>query len=286
MFQYAIARALSLQNNDSLKIDNLGFATYPHHSYSLQHFNIAGEYVKKTEVMRFNACRHFLTKEPTKTLYRVLEKFHVGKKILRALGYIKESQRTYDPSIKDLKGTLYLDGHWLTEKYFKDIAEILRKDFTLKTAWGDQGLRFLKMIQSEETPVCLHIRRGDFANNPKIREHHGVSPLEYYYAAIQKIAPSVKNPHFFVFSDSMDWVRENLHISYPVTYIDQGPEKNYEDLILMSYCKHHILSNSTFGWWGAWLSKQKEGQIVIAPKKWLTKDFNTSDLLPKSWIQI
>ena len=129
------------------------------------------------------------------------------------------------------------------------------------------------------------MRRGDFANNPEQAKFHGLCSMEYYYSAVKLMAEKTDNPHFFVFSDSIDWVRENFKIDYPVTYNGQGAAKNYEDITLMSLCKHHILSNSTFGWWGAWLG-ETPGQIVIAPHKWFNKPVDIRDLMPERWIQL
>ncbi len=114
-----------------------------------------------------------------------------------------------------------------------------------------------------------------------------MAPIEYYYEAAEIIVSKAGDVHFFVFSDSIEWVQENLKLPYPHSFIGQGAGKNYEDITLMSLCKHFILSNSSFGWWGAWLSPTPDEQkIVIAPKKWVTGNLDTADLIPESWIRI
>jgi len=285
MFQYAVGRACSEREKTILKLDTTGFETYPHHSYSLQHFNIIENYASRKEVRRFHWLRDAISTQPPHFLYRILRKMKIAKQALNALGYVRESQRTYDSSVVKLSGTRYLDGYWHTEKYFKDIETILRKEFSLKQPMGKVGQEFAANIHSQNTPICLHVRRGDFANNPEVSAHHGVTPLSYYYDAVKVLARKVENPHFFIFSDSLDWAKENISLPYPMSFVGQGADKNHEDIILMSYCKHHILSNSTFGWWGAWLANSPD-QVVIAPKKWLAKEIDISDRLPESWIQM
>src|SRR5262249_55345497 len=132
--------------------------------------------------------------------------------------------------------------------------------------------------------VGVHVRRGDYAANPVTREWHGLTPLEYYYAAVRQLAACVNNPHFFIFSDDPAWVKRNLHFDYPTTYVTHNAvEKGYEYLRLMSLCKHHIIANSSFSWWAAWLCTYP-GQQVFAPAKWINiSTFDTSDVALASW---
>jgi len=113
----------------------------------------------------------------------------------------------------------------------------------------------------------------------------GLSP-EYYERCIQLVGEKIERPQFFVFSDDIEWVAENLHIRYPTTFVTHNESKNYEDLRLMSMCKHNIVANSSFSWWGAWLNSNP-GKLVLAPKRWFTDPrVNTSDLVPDSWIKV
>jgi hypothetical protein len=108
--------------------------------------------------------------------------------------------------------------------------------------------------------------------------------LEYYEKSIEYISGRIKDIHIFVFSDDPSWIKSNLKVAYPIFYIEET--KNYEDMQLMSMCKHHIIANSTFSWWGAWLNPNFN-KIVIAPKKWFNNsDIDTKDLIPDSWIKI
>ena len=135
--------------------------------------------------------------------------------------------------------------------------------------------------------VSVHIRRGDYLSNPAFYRFHGVCAVEYYEAAVGHLAGAVENPCFFLFSDDLDWARRNLRLDYPVTYVDHnGEDKDYEDLRLMSQCKHHIIANSSFSWWAAWLCANP-GKIVIAPRKWFNDpNIDTADIIPASWRRI
>jgi hypothetical protein len=134
--------------------------------------------------------------------------------------------------------------------------------------------------------VSLHVRRGDYVKNPKTTATHGLCSLDYYHTAIRYIYETVEQPYFFIFSDDMAWVKEHLKIDAPCQYVDhnQGKE-SFNDMHLMSLCKHHIIANSSFSWWGAWLNSSPE-KIVIAPNKWFANQNNIKDLLPNDWVTL
>ena len=142
------------------------------------------------------------------------------------------------------------------------------------------------MIQSSDA-VAIHVRRGDYISNQNTTEFHGICSLDYYHKAIDEIISKVNDPHFFVFSDDPEWTQENLKIDAPTTYVaHNSSDKNYEDLRLMSLCNHFIIANSSFSWWGAWLSRN-ESKIVIAPSRWFQDiKYNDSDRLPEEWKRI
>ena len=115
---------------------------------------------------------------------------------------------------------------------------------------------------------------------------HGVCSLEYYANAIKNVSEKVVNPVFYVFSDDIAWVKENLKIDFPTKYVSDGILKDYEELMLMSYCKHNIIANSSFSWWGAWLNKNPE-KVVVAPKQWFADEsVDTSEIIPETWIRL
>jgi len=132
-----------------------------------------------------------------------------------------------------------------------------------------------------------NLRRGDYVKIESVSNILGAQPLEYYREAAALVASKSEKPEFFIFSDDIEWVKENLHLSFPTTYVSAVPGiKAYEELYLMSLCTHSIISNSTFSWWGAWLNQHKE-KIVIAPKKWFNDStWGGTDIVPDSWIKL
>ncbi len=212
---------------------------------------------------------------------------NVSKNRFYHQNYIFEYQINFDPDILNIKWPAYLVGYWQSEKYFKRIEKRLVKEFNFKNPLNGKNFAVANEI-SQNNSVSIHIRRGDYVTLPyAVKMHGNICDLDYYSKAIKIIASKVKEPHFFVFSDDISWAKENLRIDYPKTYVNFNTDENsYEDMRLMSLCKHNIIANSSFSWWGAWLNRNV-GKIVVAPKKWLndpTKD--TRDVIPDNWLKI
>ncbi len=172
-------------------------------------------------------------------------------------------------------------GYWQTEKYFKNVEAELRDElrFNIK----DKDLfEMAKRIQEDKSSVSLHVRRGDYMETPEL--YCGICTIEYYEKSIQHISNSVSNPKFYVFSDDLEWVKENIHIPDPVLYVSKNMFFSYDnwyDMYLMSCCKHNIIANSSFSWWGAWLNNNPD-KIVIAPKTW-QNGIETPDIWCDGW---
>ena len=282
MFQYAISRKLSLLNETELKLD-LSFLldrtprpNFTYRDYNLNIFNLNIEFATQKEIKPFVS---YLDSRIKRKIYTYLFLGRNNK-------YIDEKQFTCDPDILKLTGNLYLDGYWQTEKYFSDIKNILCNDFTIKIPQDKKNQEMTKIIKNTNS-VSLHIRRGDYIENKQIYNVHGICDLGYYYSCINLFLKKLKNPHFFIFSDDHQWAKENLKLDCPMIFIDYNDaSKNYEDLRLMSQCRHNIIANSTFSWWGAWLN-QNPDKIVYAPQKWFSDSSrNTKDLIPDQWIKL
>lgn len=269
MFQYAVGRHLAYKNQAKLKLDLSLFKTYKPWKYALSCFNIVEEFATAKDIRLFNLKRRF----------KIF--FKSNKNTL----YIEKVKFKFDPEVLKRRGSIYLDGGWQSEKYFKDIEEIIREEFTFKNKPDDNNIKLLESIKNTNS-VCIHARRGDYITNSKVNRFHGTCSIDYYNECIQIIRKRVKNPHFFMFSDDPDWIKNNIKIDAPITYVAHNAlDKGYEDLRLMKNCKNFIISNGTFSWWGAWLSENKN-KIILAPKKWLNVDIRTPDLLPDNWIKI
>lgn len=264
LFQYAAARHLAEIHKTALRIDISEFKTwYKLRKYSLWAFNIQKNFASLEEIPQEQESRgHGLT--------RICEKQHFH----------------FDNEILSLPDNIYLDGYWQSEKYFIDIEAIIRQEFTIKTPQVDKDKELASQMASCES-VSLHIRRGDYVSNPSTNLSFGTCSLDYYLYSVQFFIQALESPHFFIFSDDMEWSRSNLGLPYSITFVDHnGPDKNYEDLRLMSQCKHHIIANSSFSWWGAWLGQYPK-KIVLAPKRWFRSTrYNAQDLLPDAWIRI
>ncbi len=258
MFQYATGLSLSLKNKTQLLLD-LSYLldkslreNITHREYALNCFKIKARFLNKVD----------------------------------DLTIIKQKNLLFNPVILNSSNNTYLDGYWQCEKYFINIRSRLLKEFKLKMKPDYNNKELLKIINHCNS-VAIHIRRGDYVANPHTNQVHGLCSMDYYKKAIDYINKNVKNPIYYVFSDDPEWCRINLIFrnQYEVVDINTSNQAS-EDLKLMSSCKHFIIANSSFSWWGAWLSKNKN-KIVIAPKRWFNKEeANINDIVPEKWIRI
>jgi Glycosyl transferase family 11 len=279
MFQYAAGRALSLKLRVPLKLDTRDFSGYQLH----QGFELNNLFNCRAEIATDTDLTNVLGWQSAKLVQRVLRRPQL--KSFRHKNYIVEPQFNYWSGINQLEDYKYLYGYWQSEKYFIEFAQNIREDFTFKLPFSDQNAEIAEQI-SQVNAVSLHVRRGDYANNLKTTATHGLCSLDYYRTAIDYVSKHVNQPCFYIFSDDIAWVKANLLIDSPSVFIDHNAnQESYNDMRLMSLCKHNIIANSSFSWWGAWLNQNVE-KIVIAPKLWFSKPTDTIDLIPNSWIRI
>ncbi len=279
MFQYATGRALSLKHKQPLLLDISGFADYGLH----QGFELQRIFVCPINIANATDGRNVLGWRANPLIKRLLVRTRLA--MFRNRHFIVEPHFQYWAGIQDIPPSTYLIGYWQSEKYFQESADIIRADFAFKLPLSIKNAELVQQI-SQVNAVSLHVRRGDYVHNPVTLAIHGLCTLNYYQAAIQSIVESVPQPHFFIFSDDIAWVKANLKMDFPSHYIthNQGAE-SYNDMRLMSLCQHHIIANSSFSWWGAWLNPSPN-KIVIAPKQWFADDKNISDLLPPNWVAL
>lgn len=261
MFQYAAARRLAWFLQTPLKMDVTFYQYNQLRVYGLDHFKINGEMADAEEIFWIKQTRQLKEKA-----------FSFDGELLHGLS----------PEKPDV----YLEGYWQSEKYFRDLREIICEEFSLKDALDPENQEYLEWIETSES-VSIHIRRGDYVANPTVNYLHGVCPADYYSRAMEAITQSIDRPHFFVFSDDKQWGKNNLPDHYNLTFVDlNGPDRDYYDLHLMRHCKHHIIANSSFSWWGAWLSDYPQKK-VCAPRKWFNGySHDTRDLIPEHWNRI
>jgi len=278
LFQYALARNLSLKKNTSLYLDlryfNHTYATDTFRSFKLNHFNIDFKLLDNSPVLIY------LSK---------LTKLFPNRTFSPFFKLLRDKQGTFEPGIFSEESMfIYLSGFWQTEKYFKEIKEILQKELVLKSGTSGKFEIYKKQILAEKCPVSLHIRRGDYVNNSQFKDQFGFIGLDYYKKAIAMFKENTPDCKFFMFSDDLQWVKDNLDAGQDSVYIENtGENSDLEDLMLMRTCSHHIIANSSFSWWGAWLNSNVD-KIVVAPAKWFNNmpDLKTNDLIPETWIRL
>lgn len=275
MFQYAIGRCLAEKLCTVVKMDVIELEALKQRPYNLYCYYIQEHIASQSEI-------YDIFGEELNTDERINNHSLPLGKVIRAP---IEDAGKFNPEILDQTGNLYLIGYWQTENYFIDIKPILQREFIIKYPRDERNEQYARMIRSCNS-ISLHVRRGDYIYNPHTNYYHGTCDLTYYDRCIDYIARKVKKPHFFIFSDDSTWVKDNLKVKYSATIVDHnGNLQNYEDIFLMSQCKHNIIANSSFSWWGAWLNQNTE-KIVCAPKRWFNNaPVDTSDLIPRGWIK-
>jgi len=281
MFQYAAARSLSLRSKQPLYLDITDFDGYGLH----QGFELHNIFCCKVVLATVKDLHNVLGWRAARLMRRIL--VHPELSFLRTKRFVFEPHFHYWPELIELRGSVYLQGYWQSENYFSDVIDSIRADFTFRHPLSETNLTVLEKINASRSAVSLHIRRGDYLSNPRTLAEHGLCSIDYYLTAVRYIAARVADPEFFVFSDDSAWTKANLKLEYPCHYIDHNHgSESYNDMRLMSMCHHHIIANSSFSWWGAWLNSSNK-KIVIAPKHWFAAmDNSTKDLFPDGWIQI
>lgn len=277
MFQYAAGRALATNLGCKLLVDISDLIADRQH----QGFELLKIFNCTVEVTDGAHVRSVLGWQSSKRVQNILR--HPLLAPLRTRHLILEPHFDYWPEFRKLTDPAYLMGYWQSEHYFDNVADIIRKEFTFRRPLTGDNFELDKRI-SETNSVSLHVRRGDYVSNPSAFATHGVCSIEYYETAIKYVSERIPSPNFFVFSDDMEWVRAHLEIRHPCCYVENNNgADSYIDMQLMSRCKHNILANSTFSWWGAWLNANAD-KLVTAPRRWFVNDADTPDLLPSAWV--
>lgn len=279
MFQYAVGRGLSLAYGVSMCLDAGDFSQHTIH----QGFELERVFSLPVTLAAPDDVHRILGWQSSRLALRLLARPEA--RFLRSNRLIIEPHFQYFSGIKRVPSSCYLKGYWQSERYFSDVADAIRADFTFCLPMSYENRRIAEDIDAVNA-VSLHVRRGDYLSNPYTSSVHGVCSLEYYALAIRYIVEKVPDPVFFVFSDDLNWVKDTLRIEYPCHFVDhnQGNE-SYNDMRLMSLCSHHVIANSSFSWWGAWLN-QSDSKIVVAPAQWFAKPVDVTDLLPEGWVRI
>ena len=279
MFQYAAGRSLALSRKTEFRLDVSDFSGYRlHQGYELQRvFSCPAQIATTIDV------RNILGWQSPQIMRQLFAKRVMS--VFRCKEFVVEPHFNYWREINGIPSNSYLSGYWQSEEYFRETTQVIRTDFTFKEPADGRNAELVEQI-GRANAISLHVRRGDYVKNPKTTATHGLCSLEYYQSAIQYVIDRVERPSFYIFSDDPAWVRENMKIEHPSVYVDHNHgAESYNDMRLMSLCKHHIIANSSFSWWGAWLNPNPE-KIVVAPRKWFANNNDVSDLFPSGWVTL
>lgn len=285
MFQYALAKNLAVRNRTGVVMDltflkhRLPGSTHVIRNYDLDVFDLNGNFTT-------------LSKAPASLRNPAFRLQSVQTKLLKLFGSKNLVAETkpyqFDAKVLKAQGNLYLTGYWQNEKYFKDIEDDIRYEFTsFRHHLSEKSRKLMQTIEGSES-ICVNFRRTDYVASAEARNFHGNASDTFYKRGVRVAAKRFKRPRLFVFSDDIEWCKKNFRYPAPTVFVDKshiGPK--YSDYFrLMMACKAFVIPNSTFAWWAAWLSPSKNKKVV-APKTWVADTkIDASDFVPKTWTRI
>jgi hypothetical protein len=270
MFQYAAARAHAARNKTTVRLDLMWFLYNKARKYGLSCFNLSG---KRASLVQILYLRGMTMKD---------WKQSIASDRLSSTHYIERSL-SFDPTVLKLPKKVYLQGYFQSERYFVDQEQAIREDFRFLLPLPNSCQSVLAKVLSTDS-ISMHIRRTDYLT---VGLDQYVLSMNYYARALEHICTKLAEPHVFVFSDDPNWALANLRLQIPMIIVSNSQMHDYEELQLMSMCKHHIVANSSFSWWGAWLASGNE-KIVIAPEHWMAEhsEIDSRDLVPTNWTRM
>lgn len=300
MFQYAFGRQLQMIYHMPLVLESVRYydvveIVRPLHTEKKRKFLLEQLSIPVGNVsMGENGCVIAKGAQNILIALRSFVKRHWAERIKRipqtgAEGYSQMIQRgiyatndliSYYPFEMTGAKDIFVHGWFMSEKYFHEIAPTIKKELRVKEVSSD-AVRRLADQMMQENSVCVHIRRGDYIGHPRF----DVCTEAYYHRAVDLIRARVDAPVFYVFSNSpaeLDWIKEHYPFLEGAHFVKEGRDE-LDDLYLMYHCRHHIISNSTFSWWGSYL-KLREG-ITICPERWLNEEMQ-QDILLDDWIRL
>jgi len=286
MFQYALGRELQRRNGGELYLDlTLLLDRYPRPGMIFRDFDLDIFAIKP----RLTPLSEIARRWPMPLLYMYGAAGMV--RLNERLGRLRRVTENHPPlppeRVLELRGDLYLDGHWGSPKYFGGSEAILRQEFQVRQPLLPASAP-LAGLMAETDSICLDVRRTDYVTLQSAIEMHGFLGREYYDRGIAEIAPRLGRPHIFVTSDDIEWCEANLRFDYPTTFLshEHAGYKFGNKLALMSRCRNFLISNSTFAWWAAWLAPAAN-KLVVCPRSWFRDPkIDSSDRIPEGWIRL
>jgi len=272
MFQYAAGRSLATRRGVPLLLDLRVLAADTLRDYALGGLQVAATIALPAD----------LPSSPGPVMRRL-------RRLLPWIApriSVLERAFTFDPSILDLTPPFHLSGNWQSARYFADCADVIRADFQLAGSFTPDRVQLAEAIAARN-PVSVHVRRGDYVSNAVANAYHGTCNPDWYAAAKRRADATIHDANYVVFSDDPDWARANLPAFADALFVEPSADgRDEQDLHLMALCRHHIIANSSFSWWGAWLNPRPD-KMVIAPLHWFQgATHDTRDLIPAEWIRL
>lgn len=280
LFQYATGRALALQKQVPLLLD--------HSWYAQTYDDVTPRELLLSELNTKGALISFQPQmQRPKRMRRLGQQFWPINPFIfvEQTPYRFDTRLSKSPAFK--QQNLYLMGYWQSYKYFESIKPILQSEISPKRPLDSHYQHYLQQIQSTSSAM-VHVRRGDYVNLAVAAKVHGFIGIDYYVEGMKLLLEKNPQTHFFVFSDDIEWAKENLPHSEKSTFIHSldSSDSVIQELELMTHCQNHLIANSSLSWWAAWLSKNPNG-TVLCPKKWMNDaSLDLNDLLPSSWQRI
>lgn len=256
LFQYAIGRQLAIKNKSELKLDVSFFDDQNLRSFKLNHFNIKAAIATSADMD--NVLGRNLYARLYNKIVRKLPKYYQRH-------YKEDEWWVYEPGVFKTFGNVYLEGYWQHYKYFDSLDDRIFAELTLADAEELSSSPVYSAIMLDAYATSIHIRRTDYITDKAANSLMGILPLTYYQNALRDLEGKIGTPSCYVFSDDLNWAADHLKINAPVTFVDiDDGKKDYLELMLMSKCRHNIIANSTFSWWGAYLNRNP-GKAVYIP---------------------
>lgn len=272
MFQWAFARMIEETTDMEVYLDMSYFNMRKARPYQLDIFKLKPRFIDDWQI---------------RLKLEVLWTFRSLFSKLFGISIHSESHFNFDTNfINGIRPNTYIDGFFQSELYFSAAEKRLRDDFLFDDGLFDENRKLANEI-TQQNAISVHIRRGDYVQKKRYANTYATCSPDYYKNAVEYIAQYHSNPVIYVFSDDIPWVKKNIRFPYKTVYVGHNVGKDsYNDMRLMSLCKHNVIANSSFSWWGAWLNPSPD-KIVVAPKKWFISDkIIQTDIIPKNWVQL
>lgn len=276
MFQYAAAKSVAVRLSTTIFYDDEYFV-------SPEKFGSCWTYQLNLLNTQVEVHSSFYSKKIIFLKHRMYRKLNSMN--FKFKNYFFEKPDQFDAGIEKTINNTWLDGYFQSEKYFKHIRQEILNDFSPRQRLDSKNQDIVKNMNIENS-VSLHVRRGDYVSNSAAALVHATNHQNYYIQSVSHIENTIVDPVFYIFSDDIIWAQQNIKTKSKMIFIDHNLNaESYKDLFLMSQCKHNIIANSSFSWWGAWLN-QNSSKIVIAPKRWyVDATKSTQDIYPEDWLK-